>query len=319
MSRREYLQIAGVFGAAALLGTTMSTTLSGQDATPKPDAARFRLCLNTSTIRGQELPLEQEIEIASNAGFTGIEPWISEIENAVGRGISLAELRTRINDAGLTVEGAIGFARWIVNDDIERQRGLDEMKKDMDLVRELGGTRIAAPPAGMQDEGSSPLDLLEAADRYRAILELGDETGVTPMIEVWGFSKNVARLGEAALIAIESQHPKACILTDVYHLHKGGSDARSLKLLSGPALPVMHFNDYPGEKTRTELNDSDRVYPGDGIAPLTEILHILRDIGFDGALSLELFNKSYWKDDASTVAKTGIAKMKQAIAAAFPG
>ena len=67
-------------------------------------------CLNTSTIRGQKLTLVQEIELAAKAGYQGIEPWISEIEDHVKAGGTVADLRKRISDAGLTVEGGIGFA-----------------------------------------------------------------------------------------------------------------------------------------------------------------------------------------------------------------
>jgi sugar phosphate isomerase/epimerase len=61
------------------------------------------------------------------------------------------------------------------------------------------------------------------------------------------------------------------------------------------------------------IGDADRVYPGDGVAPLTEILSTMRDVGFDGYLSLELFNESYWKQDPSEVARTGLKKMKDAV------
>jgi sugar phosphate isomerase/epimerase len=64
------------------------------------------------------------------------------------------------------------------------------------------------------------------------------------------------------------------------------------------------------------MNDSHRVYPGDGIAPLTNILNMIGGNGRSVALSLELFNRDYWKQDALTVAKTGLAKMKAAVAAA---
>jgi sugar phosphate isomerase/epimerase len=314
VSRREWMQFTGAASLAALWGTTMPQSSSAA-APAKPN---FRLCLNTSTIRGQGLKLEEEIELAGNIGYTGIEPWIDEIEKAVQRGVSLKELKKRLGDAGLKVESAIGFAQFIVDDEGARKKGLEDLKKDMDLVRELGGEFIAAPPAGMQDANAPKLDLVAAADRYRAALELGDKTGVTPMIEVWGFSKNLHLLGEATFVALESKHPKACILTDVYHLHKGGSDARSLRLLNGKALPVIHTNDYPGNKSRQELTDADRVYPGDGVAPLTDILHILAEIGFEGALSLELFNQEYYKQDAIAVARTGFQKMQAVIAKAFP-
>ena len=75
--------------------------------------------------------------------------------------------------------------------------------------------------------------------------------GVTPIVEVWGFSKPISRLGEAALVAIESGHPRAAILADVYHLHKGGSDFGGLHLLGPDSIPVLHMNDYPTSPARS--------------------------------------------------------------------
>ncbi len=48
------------------------------------------------------------------------------------------------------------------------------------------------------------------------------------------------------------------------------------------------------------------------IAPLTEVFNILREIGYDGVLSIELFNHSYWKEDALKVAKTALEKSRAA-------
>ena len=39
------------------------------------------------------------------------------------------------------------------------------------------------------------------------------------------------------------------------------------------------------------------------------MLRDLRRIGFRGVLSLELFNREYWKQDAFQVAQTGLEKM----------
>src|SRR5207244_4349536 len=111
---------------------------------------------------------------------------------------------------------------------------------------------------------------------------------------------------EGVFAAMESGHPKACVLPDVYHLYKGGSDFVGLGLLSSSAFHVLHFNDYPAEPPRSSITDAQRVYPGDGTAPLKEIVRTLRRIGFDGVLSLELFNREYWKQDPLTVARTGL-------------
>jgi 2-keto-myo-inositol isomerase len=83
-----------------------------------------------------------------------------------------------------------------------------------------------------------------------------------------------------------------------------------VKLLSGAAIHVIHVNDYPATPPRERITDADRVYPGDGIAPLTALFRDLAGIGFQGALSLELFNRDYWKQDALTVARTGLQKTR---------
>jgi sugar phosphate isomerase/epimerase len=272
----------------------------------------FRYCLNTSTLRGQQLPLTETVRIAAQAGYQGIEPWIEEIERHRESGGSLRDLAALIRDQGLTVEGGIGFAEWIVDDDARRAAGLEQMKRDMDLLAQIGGVRIAAPPMGAIDRPD--LDLLRAAERYRAVLELGDAMGIVPMVEVWGFSQILNRLGQAALVAIESDHPRASILADVYHLYKGGgAGPAGLRLLNGAQLPVMHVNDYPADPPRAKIGDGDRVYPGDGIAPLSAIFRTLKEIGFTGALSLELFSEVYWRQDARTVAKTGLEKTRAAV------
>jgi sugar phosphate isomerase/epimerase len=271
--------------------------------------ASFKYCFNTSTIRGQKLPLVEVIDIAAKAGYQAIEPWIDEIETHVQQGGTLGDLKKRISDSGLTVESAIGFAEWIVDDDARRAKGLERARHDMELVQQVGGTRIAAPAAGATEVTN--IDYLKAAERYRALLALGDHFNVVPQVEVWGFSKTLQRLGQAVQVAIESGHPKACILPDVYHLYKGGSDFEGLKLLNGGAIHVFHMNDYPADPPRDIIGDKDRVYPGDGIAPLKQILATLREINFDGYLSIELFNPSYWEQDALGVARMAIKKVQE--------
>ena len=270
--------------------------------------AEFHYCFNTSTIRGQKLSIVEEIDIVSQAGYHAIEPWINEIEAYVKQGGSLPDLKKRIVDCGLTVESAIGFAEWIVDDDARRTMGLEHARRDMDLVQQIGGKRIAAPAAGATDVAN--IDYLKVAERYRALLALGDHIGVVPQVEVWGFSKTLTRLGQAVMVAIESGHPQACVLPDVYHLYKGGSDFTGLKLLGANAVHVCHVNDYPAKPPRDVIADKDRVYPGDGVAPLVDILSTLRGIGFDGYLSVELFNPGYWQQDPHVVARTALEKLK---------
>ena len=310
-SRREAITRSGACLATVAASTASVALASADDSDSEP----FGYCLNSGTIRGQRLNLDQEIDVVARAGYRGIEPWVSSIEQYQKQTGSLKDLRTRLDDSGVSVESAIGFARWSVDDDQQRAEGVEQVKVAMDLIAQLGGTRIAAPPAGINR--TAGVDLLKVAERYRVILELGREMGVVPQLEIWGPSLTLSRVGEAALVAAEAAHPDACLLLDAYHMYRGGSSFESLKLLNGAAMHVFHINDYPAHPPREELTDADRVYPGDGAAPMSMILRTLYDTGFRGMLSLELFNRDYWAQDALVVARTGLEKMKAAVAKAM--
>ena len=137
LNRRQLLAAAGTAGALSL-GAGLATAPTTA-AEPKTSEPLVRFCLNTSTIRGQKLSLIEEVEIAGEAGYTGIEPWMRKITTYVQEGGSLKDLRKRIADAGLIVESAIGFANWIVDDDEQRAAGLEVAKRDMDVLRQIGG------------------------------------------------------------------------------------------------------------------------------------------------------------------------------------
>ena len=296
--------------AAAVAPGGLALTARGQ----KRDEAsepywRFRPCLNTGTIRGYKLPLEKQIELAVSCGYHGIEPWMSDVaEAAKGEG-ALGRLAERCRAAGLAVTSAIGFAPWAVDDDSARAKGLEQMKRDMAMLAELGGTHIAAPPAGIN--GDYPVVSLDVlAERYRAVLELGRDMGVVPQIEYWGASTNLSRLEQCVYVAARADHPDACVLADAFHTYKGGSSFHALRLLGRNAVHCFHINDYPADPPRSTIRDADRVWPGDGIAPLKEIVSAFRDNRADVWLSVEVFNQEYWKNPAEETAKTGLEKIR---------
>jgi 2-keto-myo-inositol isomerase len=308
ITRREALARAGLLAGATLIAPAAARGANGALDTAGPGAGSFRFCLNTSTLRGQKLGIVKALEVASKAGYSGVEPWVEEVQAYASGGGDLKELRRRIRDLGLTVEGAIGFPEWLVNDDERRAKGMERTKREMELISQIGGKRIAAPAAGATN--LPRIEVGQAAERYRALLEAGDQIGIVPELELWGFSKNLNPLGECVAIAMETGHPKACVLADVFHLYKGGSNYRGLALLGPNTVQVMHLNDYPAEPPREKIDDSYRDYPGNGIAPLADILRCWRQFGGQKVLSLELFNRAYWAQDPLEVARTGLEKMK---------
>lgn len=314
LSRRRLMA-----GCGACLATgAAATALSAAAAKTSTDAGArpLRYCLNTGTIMGFKLPLDKEVELAAKAGYDGIEPWTRNIGRYVEDGNSLKDLAKRASDLGLTVESAIGFPRWAVDDEKVRAEGMEAMRREMDMVAQLGGRRIAAPPAGINR--TAGIDLRKVAERYRAVLELGRKMGVVPQLEIWGSAQTLGTVAEAAFVAVAADHPDACLLLDAFHMYRGGSGFNCLKLLSGAAMHLFHINDYPADPPRESISDGHRVYPGDGVAPLWSIIRDLHAGGFRGAFSLELFNREYWKQgDPLTVARTGLKKTQAVVAKAL--
>lgn len=286
----------------------MVTTPALPKAGKTKDKAKFKFSLNTSTISGQKPGIEKYIDIAARAGYECMEPWIGDLKAYVEKGGSLRTLKKLFDDSKITVVNAIGFAPWMADDDEQRKAGFKQMREEMEIMAALGCQRIAAPAAGVR---TTP-DLFKVGERYRELLELGRQTGVRPQLEIWGASV-FFHIGQAMMAVAVANDPDARILPDVYHLYRGNSGFESLKMLDGKMIEVFHMNDYPSNIPREQMEDKDRIYPGDGAAPLQQIIADLRAMEGTKILSLELFNREYWKQDPLAVAKTGLEKMRKAV------
>ena len=305
LSRRELLAACAAGSAVAMLPSASQTV----QAAPPGEEPFY--ALNTGTIMGFNLPIEKEIKIAAQAGYRGIEVWMNKVRQYLENGGNTTELKKHLTGSGVKLMSAISFPHWIVDDESERARGVEQMKEEMGILAQLDCPYIAAPASGATNRR---IDDLEACgERYLAILELGESMGVIPLLELWGASATLSKLSDGAAIAVASGHSRASLLLDAYHYYRGGNRFESLTQIAGSSLQVFHVNDYPADPPREQLNDGHRIYPGDGICPLGDILKTIRQSGFHGVLSLELFNRSYWESgDPLSVAKTGLEKMKKA-------
>ena len=82
----------------------------------------------------------------------------------------------------------------------------------------------------------------------------------------------------------------------------GDGDLETLRQLDPKRLAVVHVNDAPSTNLAA-LGDADRVLPGDGVLKLDGFYDLLREIGFDGVYSVELFNPRLWGEGALRAAR----------------
>lgn len=265
----------------------------------------FIFGLNTSTI--QPVPLLEKIRICGEAGYQAIELWINEVEDHVAAGKPLAEVRRALDDAGLSRPSMISLRDWCVAEEEKFAAALDVARRRLELAAALGVTRIVAGPPREE----VPLEL--ATRRYRRLLEVSLEFGVPASVEFLGFVEGINTLEDAWAICGGTGRAEGTITPDAWHMFRGDSNFALLEEIPAEHISCFHWNDAPAQPPRTEQNDSHRVYPGDGIMNLAGLAGQLRKIGFQGALTLELFNRDYWARDAREVARVGLEKMKASV------
>ncbi len=146
----------------------------------------IRISLNTSTLLHYKLDVDVQIDMVADAGFDGVELWMRDIKAYLEKGGTSEQLKRKLEDQGAN-PGKYNrlFNKWCSDDPEERKKAIDQLREEMTIIAGLGGKYIAAPVQGLKSLDSTKFD--EYSERYNAILELGDETGVTPMMNfgVW--------------------------------------------------------------------------------------------------------------------------------------
>ncbi|MCS7225353.1 MAG: sugar phosphate isomerase/epimerase [Armatimonadetes bacterium] len=266
----------------------------------------FIYCLNTSTI--QPASLEEKIRAAAEAGFAAVELWFADIRAYQNTGGNLEDLKKLLNDSGLSVPSMIALHGWMDSYGDVYLRAMDECRNLLQLASQLGAAAVVASPSIRME--TSPLDLDDTARRFQALLQEGKKVGVLPMMEFLGFSPKVFRVDQAWEIVKRTGDPDARIVLDPFHLWRGGSSLNDVPDLPGDRVGILHFNDVPATAIREESGDEVRVMPGDGHLPLKELVQELVRRGFQGVISVELFNRDYWQQPPLTVAKIALEKTK---------
>ncbi|HEU5014229.1 MAG TPA: sugar phosphate isomerase/epimerase family protein [Roseiflexaceae bacterium] len=261
----------------------------------------FKTSLNTSTLFPFELDVKEQVRVAAEAGFEGIELWVRDIEAYLQGGGTTRELQRYIADTGLAVVNAIAFFAWADADEATREQGFAQAEREMRMLAELGCVAVAAPPFGTV-EG---VPLTAMAGHFARLTDMARGIGIEPYLEFWGRAKALSRLSEAMFVAMESGVPDVKILLDPFHMYTGGSELTSLAYVKGANIGIVHVNDYPTTPARAQIADSDRVFPGEGVAPTREFAALLAQAGYRGYLSLELFIKDYNGQSALNVARRG--------------
>lgn len=266
----------------------------------------FKTALNTSTLIPFHLDVASQIKVAAEAGYDGIELWLDDIKKFLDQGGTVSELKKVLHSTGIEFVNTIAVFEWSDIDPNIRAHSLEKTKEDMKLLSDLGCHAIASPPYGNVAEVS----LVDMANHFAKLVMMGREIGVEPYLEFWGKSSKLSKLSEAVYVLLESRVSDGKILIDPFHMHIGDSSFQGLEYINGNHIGIFHVNDYPSSSAKETLEDKDRVFPGEGIAPSKDLAQTLYQNGFEGYLSLELFREQYANMAASDIATYGLECIK---------
>ncbi len=267
----------------------------------------MQFCLNTSTIKPQ--PLLRKIELAGAAGYDGIELWLNDVYDFIGRGGEVGEVERALADAGLMVPSEIAIRQWGDQEGWEYELVKDEARRRFALGARLGAPFIVATP---------PLELARQdhlPERYRDLLQIGREEGIRPTFEYISFFKSVYNLADAWRIVQETDDEDSSIILDAFHNWNSISSLDDLRAVPLEKISHYHIDDAHPDIAATEQKDPDRVMIGEGQIDLAGEIAVLKEKGYDKTMSLELFNAELWKADPLEVITTGLERMKSLWAA----
>jgi len=251
--------------------------------------------LNGATL--MTTPTQRVLKIARATGYAGIEARGERLLADPAEVRATAEA-ARPNDV-LTVNGVALTVR--ADGRVDRQRVDADLGPRLRICADLGSPYLLAIPPrapGLSTRKAIPgtRDALELA-RDRA-----DAMGIRIAFEFLGFGDcpiNTPALAAETVDGIDAID----LVLDSCHWHASGS----LPLDSYPVdrLVLVHLNDAPNKPPR-EIEDADRVLPGEGVIRLKDLVRDLAARGYAGPWSLETFNPGYWKEDPAAVARRGL-------------
>lgn len=263
----------------------------------------MKYCLNTSTIKPQKLI--DKIKLVGEAGYDGIELWLNDVWDFVARGGEVKDITQAVNDQGLIVPSVIAMRQWGDFEGWEHQLVLDEAKRRFALGARLGAPFIVATP---------PLEKTETQHlpfRYKELLEIGRQEGIRPTFEYISFFKSVHTLKKAWEIVQITDDQDATLILDAFHNWNSKSTKEDLLSIPVEKISHYHIDDASPSKSAGTQTDPDRVMPGDGQIDLHAEVKALKQIGYNGTVSLELFNEEWWARDPRETLKIGLDRMRE--------
>jgi sugar phosphate isomerase/epimerase len=269
-------------------------------------------CINQVTTLGAAF--DAECSAYHDAGFRHVELWFPKLKEL---GLAPPAVATRLRDAALTPVSACAAGNVLWRGAPGPGERRDELSRHFALAEALGVPRFVI--FDYVEATPSHDDHAVAAERLVALAEIAASHRVRIALEFIARSRLLGSLGTALQVLRQAAQPNVGLCLDTFHFYAGVSKLEDLDELRTGEVEHVHFHDVPRSVPRELLVDADRIPPGTGVIPLTNVVDALRRIGYAGALSVELFDPAIQKSDPAVTARTCYAAVTRFIAGSGSG
>ncbi len=244
--------------------------------------------------------LSEKLQAIAAAGFRGVEIFENDLLSYNG---APADVAREMADLGLKAITFQPFRDFEGMPAPHRQRTFDRAERKFDLMQELGCDLL------MVCSNVSP-DSLGGIDRAAAdFQQLGEQAarrGLRVGFEALAWGRHISDYRDAWEVVRRADHPAIGLVLDTFHTYARKTDLKPLRSIPGDRIFLVQLADAPWlDMDVLSWSRHFRCFPGQGDMPIIEFMQALQATGYDGALSLEIFNDQFRAGSPRSVAVDG--------------
>ena len=245
--------------------------------------------------------LSEKLAAIAKAGFDGIEIFEQDF---ISFDLRPADVRRMVSDHGLEITLFQPFR------DFEglpkgplRQRAFSRARHKFELMCELG-TDLMLICSSVHPAALGGVD--RCADDFQELGEIANSYGVRVGYEALAWGRFINDHRDAWEVVRRADHENVGLILDSFHTLGRKLNPDSIRTIPGDRIFFVQLADAPAiEMDLLYWSRHFRNMPGEGDLDLPSFMDALYATGYDGPLSLEIFNDEFRRGDAEMVARDG--------------
>ncbi|WP_119420599.1 bifunctional sugar phosphate isomerase/epimerase/4-hydroxyphenylpyruvate dioxygenase family protein [Desertibaculum subflavum] len=244
--------------------------------------------------------LIEKLQAIAAAGFEGVEIFENDFLAFDG---SPREVGRMVADAGLRITLFQPFRDFEGMPEPQRGRTFDRAERKFDIMQELG-TDLMLICSNVSPLALGGID--RAADDFRALGERAAKRGLKVGYEALAWGRHISDHRDAWEIVRRADHPNVGLILDSFHTLARRIDVNSIRSIPREKIFIVQLADAPLiEMDLLHWSRHYRNMPGQGDLPVAEFMRAVAATGYDGVLSLEIFNDQFRGGSPKAVAVDG--------------